>query len=94
MEKLMVVEAGSDIKAKLEACCAMGGEVCAAIIVSVEGGKVKGSRWTLVGDMGMVDVSTHRLDGARGVIVTVDLTDMTKFILPGVTDTRNGANRS
>ena len=42
--------------------------------------------------MGMVDVSTHRLDGARGVIVTVDLTDMSKFIFPGAT--RNGANRS
>ena len=81
-------------KAKLEACGATGGEVCAAIIVSVEGVKVKGSRLTLVGDMGMVDVSTHRLDGARGVIVTVDLTDMTKFNFPGVTDPRNGANRS
>ena len=94
MEKLVVRGSGSDIKAKLEACGATGGEVCAAIIISVEAGKVKGSRWTLVGDMGMVDVSTHRLDGARGVIVTVDLTDMTKFIFPGVTDPRNGSNRS
>ena len=65
MEKLVVAGAGSDVKAKLEACGATGGEVCAAIIVSVEGGKVKGSRLTLVGDIGMVDVSTHRLDGAR-----------------------------
>ena len=78
MGQLVVAGTGSDIKPKLEACGATGGEVCAAIIVSVEGGKVKGSRWTLVGDMGMVDVSTHRLNGARGVIVTVDLTDMTK----------------
>jgi hypothetical protein len=94
MEKLVVRGSGSDIKAKLEACGATGGEVCAAIIISVEAGKVKGSKWTLVGDMGMVDVSTHRLDGARGVIVTVDLTDMTKFTFPGVTDPRNGSNRS
>ena len=39
MEKLVVAGTGSDVKAKLEACGATGGEVCAAIIVSVEGGK-------------------------------------------------------
>jgi hypothetical protein len=58
----------------------------------VEEGKVRGLRWTLVVDMGMVEVSNHRLVGARGVIVTVDLTDMSKFIFPGTT--RNGAIRS
>ena len=42
MEKLVVRGSGSDIKAKLEACGATGGEVCAAIIISVEAGKVKG----------------------------------------------------
>jgi hypothetical protein len=47
-----------------------------------------------VGDIGLVEVSTHRLDGARGVVVTVDLTDMSKFIFPAATDPRNGANRS
>jgi hypothetical protein len=94
MERLKVAVAGSDIKAKLEACGATGGEVCTAVIIAVEGGKIKGSRWTLVGNMGMVDVSTHRLDEARGVLVTVDLTDMTMFIFPGVSDPRNGANRS
>jgi hypothetical protein len=64
--QLVVAGAGSDIKAKLEACGATEGDVCAAVIISEEGVKVRGSRWTLVGDMGMVDVSTHRLDGARG----------------------------
>ena len=63
MEKLKVAGAGSDIKAKLEACGATGGEVCAAVIIAVEGGKIKGSKWTLVGNLGEVDVSTHRLDG-------------------------------
>ena len=94
MEKLVVKGSGSDIKAKLEACGVAGGEVCAAIIISAEAGKVKGSRWALIGNMGMVDVSTHRLDGARGVVVTVDLTDLTKFTFPGMTDPRNGSNRS
>ena len=94
MEKLVVRGSGSDIKAKLEACGVAGGEVCAAIIISAEAGKVKGSRWALIGNMGMVDVSTHRLDGARGVVVTVDLTDLTKFTFPGMTDPRNGSNRS
>jgi hypothetical protein len=60
----------------------------------VRGGQVRGSRWTLVGDMGMVDVTTDKLDGARGVIVTVDLTDMSNFIFPGATDPKIGANRS
>jgi hypothetical protein len=36
MEKLKVAGAGSDIKAKLEACGATGGEVCAAVIIAVE----------------------------------------------------------
>ena len=62
MEKLVVRGSGSDIKAKLEACGVEGGEVCAAIIISAEAGKVKGLKWALIGDMGMVDVSTHRLD--------------------------------
>ena len=45
MERLVVAGVGSDIKAKLEACGATGEEVCAAIIVSVEGGKIRGSSW-------------------------------------------------
>ena len=94
MEKLKVAGAGSEIKAKLQACGATGGEVCAAIIIAVEGAKVKGSKWTIVGNLGQVDVSTHRLKGERGVVVTVDLSDMTKFPFPGATDPRNGANRS
>jgi hypothetical protein len=52
MEKLKVAGAGSNIEAKLEACGATGGEVCAAVIIGVEGGKIKGSRWTLVGNLG------------------------------------------
>ena len=52
MEKLKVAGAGSDIKAKLESCGATGGEVCAAVIIAVEGGKIKGSKWTLVGNLG------------------------------------------
>jgi hypothetical protein len=64
------------------------------MVISLQGGKVKGSRWTLVGDLGLVEVSTHRLDGARGVIVTVDLTVMSKFVFPVATDPRTGANRS
>ena len=47
-----------------------------------------------MGNLGEVDVSTHRLDGARGVVVTVDLTDMTMFSFPASSDPRNGANRS
>ena len=94
MEKLKVAGAGDEIKAKLQACGATGGEVCAAIIIAVEGAKVKGSKWTIVGNLGQVDVSTHRLKGERGVVVTVDLSDMTKFPFPGATDPRNGANRS
>ena len=62
MEKLVVRGSGSDIKAKLEACGVEGGEVRADIIIPAEAGKVKRSRWALIGDMGMVDVSTHRLD--------------------------------
>ena len=94
MEKLKVARAGSDIKAKLEACGATGGEVCAAVIIAAEGEKIKGSQWTLVGNPGEVDVSTYRLNGARGVVVTVDLTDMTKFSFPASSDPKNGANRS
>jgi hypothetical protein len=78
---------------KLEACGVAEGELCAAMVISVQGGKVRGSRWTLVGDLGLVEVSTHRLDGARRVIVTVDLTDMSKFVFPAATDPRTGANR-
>ena len=50
MEKLKVAGAGSEIKATLQACGATGGEVCAAIIIAVEGAKVKGSKWTFVGN--------------------------------------------
>jgi hypothetical protein len=94
MEKLKVRGAGSKIKAKLQACGATGGEVCAAIILAVEGTKIKGSKWTIVGNLGQVDVSTERLKGERGMVVKVDLSDMTKFPFPGATDPRNGANRS
>ena len=65
MEKLKVTGAGSEIKAKLQACGATGGEVCAAIIIAVEGTKIKGSKWTIVGNLGQVDVSTQRLKGER-----------------------------
>ena len=93
--RLLVVEgSGAAIKEKLESCGAEDGELCAAIVLSVKGGKVKGSRWTVHGDLGLVEISTHRLDGARGVIVTVDLTDMTQFEFPATTDPRLGANRS
>jgi hypothetical protein len=85
---------GTAIKEKLEACGAEEGELCAAMVISVQGGKVKGSQWTLLGDLGLVEISTHQLDGARGVIVTVDLIDMSKFVFPADTDPRTGANRS
>jgi hypothetical protein len=94
MGHLVVEGSGTAIKEKLEACGAEEGELCAAMVISFRGGKVKGSRWTLLGDLGLVEISTHRLDGARGVIVTVDLTDMSKFVFPAPTDPRTGANRS
>jgi hypothetical protein len=44
MAQLVVAGTGTDIKNKLEACGAEEGELCAAIMISVQGGKVRGSR--------------------------------------------------
>ena len=66
----------------------------AGVLMAVESGKVKGSKWVLTGDLGQASVHTQRLGGDRGQTVTLDLSDLTKFRFDGETDPRNGANRS
>ena len=53
--RLLVVEgSGAAIKEKLESCGAEDGELCAAIVLSVKGGKVKDSRWTVHGNTALI----------------------------------------
>ena len=55
----------------------------AGVLMAVESGKVKGSKWVLTGDLGQASVHTQRLGGDRGQTVTLDLSDLTKFRFDG-----------
>ena len=64
-EALLVCGAGLNISAMLQKQGAVTGEPCAAIMISVETGKIKGSTWVVDGNLGQVGFSTGRVGGSR-----------------------------
>ena len=79
-QKLIATGVGQEVFAKMEVCGVQAEVIGAAIIVSVKDGKIIASKWAITGNLIMVDISTHKLRGERGIVVTVDITDM----FPGV----------
>ena len=91
---LVVRGTGLNVAAKLQEHGAVAEEPCAAIIMSVEQGKVQGSMWMITGNMGSVKFSTGKVGGGRNVNVWLNLTDLTQFSFPRIVDPRESGNLS
>ena len=52
MKKLVVEGTCFQTQAKLQESCGVApGTMCAAVVIAVEGGKINGSKWPLIGDL-------------------------------------------
>ena len=85
---------GTEISTKIAEFSGNSQKPTAGILIGVENGKTKGSKWVLVGNLGKADVHTQRLGGDRGKMITIDLSDLSRFKFNADVDPRNGANRS
>ena len=65
----------------------------AAVVVTTEGGVIKGANWALRGDLGKIRVPLRRL--TPNLEVTLDLSDLSSVKFPTMTNTSaGGANHS
>lgn len=93
--RLTVKGLGVDLQAKLtESGLIQDKEAAVAVLIKVEGGKLQGTCWTLVGGLKTVVVPTHHLGGERGKTVSLNLGDLSVFTFPGDGDPRQSSNRS
>ena len=90
----MVTGAGLNIGVMLTKHGAVAGEPCAAIMVAIEAGKVKGSSWLMEGNLGTVVFSTVREEGHRNLNVEVNLDNLSRFVFPTDSDPRHYSNLS
>ena len=65
---------------------------CTAILIKGEVGKIMGTRWMVLGDLGQVVLSAHRLGGGRNKNVYIDCSDLAKFTFPSNSDPRTYRN--
>ena len=79
LASLKVSGVGTEISTKLAEFSGNSQKPTAGVLMAVENGQIKGSKWVLVGDLGKADVHTQRLGGDRGKMVTMDLSDLSKF---------------
>ena len=94
LTSLRVTGVGQEISDKIAEFRGNSQKVTAGVLIGVENGQVKGSKWVVVGNLGKTDVHTQRLGGDRGKMITIDLSDLSRFKFNADTDPRNGANMS
>jgi hypothetical protein len=82
LESLTVGGTGLNLTAKLGQMGATTGDPVVTVLVKAQGGKVCGSRWEVRGGLGKVPFNPYRLTGSRGVELTLDLSDLGKFVFP------------
>ena len=82
---------GAELQAKsVESDLIKEKEAAAAVVIKVEGERIMGTKWTLVGGLKQVAVPTHHLGGERSKSVMLDLSDMSVFsFLTGAGRTSN-----
>ena len=91
---LTVNGTGIQVTQELRRQGAEASDPCAVIIIPIENGQVKGSRWTVSGNLGEVKFETHRVGEDRNKNVFLDLSDLTRFKFPGDDDQRVWGNLS
>ena len=94
LSSLVVAGVGTGISDKIEEFRGNSQKVTAGVLIGVENGQIKGSKWVVVGNLGKAEVHTQRLGGDRGKMITMDLSDLSRFKFAWDTDPRNRANRS
>ena len=94
LTSLRVTGVGQEISDKIAEFRGNSQKVTAGVLIGIENGQIKGSKWVVVGNLGKTDVHTQRLGGDRGKMITIDLSDLSKFKFNADTDPRNGANMS
>jgi len=94
LSSLVVAGVGQEISDKIAEFRGNSQKVTAGVLIGVENGQIKGSKWVVVGNLGKAEVHTQRLGGDRGKMITIDLSDLSKFKFNSDTDPRNGANMS
>ena len=64
------------------------------VIVVIEKGQVKGSRWMVTGNLGPVWVSGEKLGLSKAVEASIDMSNLADWEFPTDGDTRTNSNQS
>ena len=72
-DNLTVTSSSNTIEFELQRRGAVATQATGAIVLNVEAGRVKGSRWFLTGDLGVIVIKGDKLGLKKTVEVTVDL---------------------
>ena len=91
---LTVAASKSTIQEELKRRGAVASRATGTVVVVVEKGKVQGSRWMMVGNLGPVWVTGDKLGLKKNVEASINLSDLTSWEFPTAKDSRINSNQS
>ena len=94
MEGLTVSSTTYQVEAELTRRGALPGKATGTILVNIEEGRTKGSRWLLCGDLGLTKVNGSRLGSKKSIEVSIDTTNLADWAFPTEGAPREPSNLS
>ena len=94
MEGLTVSSTTYQVEAELTRRGALPDKATGTIVVNMEDGRTKGSRWFLCGDLGLTQVNGSRLGSKKSIEVSIDMTKLSDWAFPTEGDPREPSNLS
>ena len=91
---LTVASSKNTIQEELGRRGAVATRATGTVVVVIEKGQVKGSRWMVTGDLGPVWISGEKLGLTKAVEASIDMSDLTSWEFPTAEDTRTNSNQS
>ena len=91
---LTVASSRNTIQEELGRRGAVATRATGTVIVVIEKGQVKGSRWMVTGNLGPVWVSGEKLGLSKAVEASIDMSNLTDWEFPTDGDTRTNSNQS
>ena len=93
-DDLTVTSTSNTIECELQRRGAVATQATGSIVLNVEAGKCKGSRWFLTGDLGFIVIKGDKLGLKKTVEVNVDLKKLSSWSFPTEADPREKSNQS
>ena len=91
---LTVFSTSNTIAVELERRGSVATRATGTVIVNVEGGLVKGSRWFITGDLGVVIIKGDKLRLKKSVEVSINMKKLAEWSFPTEADPREKSNQS